>query len=141
MAGLQKRNILLGKIIKLIRKTRGWTQAKLEEKSDTSIPYISKLENGKYKNPGIETIRTVAKGLGIRPAVLLVPEEFPCLRTLVQLQESIDKILEGNEKNTPSPDFDQQRIINELIHKMEVSLLKTIKENLKEWELPAEELF
>lgn len=48
------------------RKKRGWTQEYLAQITGTSTVYINNLENGKYKNPGIQNCKEVAYALGLK---------------------------------------------------------------------------
>ncbi len=58
----QKKEILIGKNIKRIRKEKGLTQKKLGELCSMNEANIRKYENGK-QNPKIETIEKIAKAL------------------------------------------------------------------------------
>ncbi len=59
----QKKEILIGKNIKRIRKEKGLTQKKLSELSNINEVQIRQYELGKA-NPKIETIEKIAKALG-----------------------------------------------------------------------------
>ena len=58
----QKKEILIGKNIKRIRKEKGLTQKKLSELSNINEVQIRQYELGKV-NPKIETIEKIAKAL------------------------------------------------------------------------------
>ena len=58
----QKKEILIGKNIKRIRKEKGLTQKKLSELSNINEVQIRQYELGKA-NPKIETIEKIAKAL------------------------------------------------------------------------------
>jgi transcriptional regulator with XRE-family HTH domain len=61
----------LGAMLKQLRKKRGLTQQALAKRTRIAQGYISELEGGKEKNPGIETLRKLAKALGVSLADLL----------------------------------------------------------------------
>lgn len=56
-------------VLKRYRDKAGMTQAKLAEKSDLAVVYISLLENGR-RRPSIETLLRLADGLGVSAAQL-----------------------------------------------------------------------
>ena len=52
-------------MLKTIRQQRKISQAKLAEKSHVAQSLISDIENGNVKNPGIQTMRQIAKALDV----------------------------------------------------------------------------
>lgn len=55
----------LGQAIQALRKSKGWSLAKLEAKSGVSKAYIQKLESGERgKRPGMEIVERIAAALG-----------------------------------------------------------------------------
>ncbi|WP_338010884.1 helix-turn-helix domain-containing protein [Paenibacillus shenyangensis] len=47
------------------RREKGWTQQKLSQVSGVSQPTISQIENGKRHYPSHDSIRRLAKALGV----------------------------------------------------------------------------
>ena len=62
--------------LKKYRQDRGWSQAKLAEKTGTSTHYIGMLET-KAKFPSSEMIHKLARALGIDPTELFFKELAP----------------------------------------------------------------
>jgi transcriptional regulator with XRE-family HTH domain len=62
--------------LKRHRQDRGWSQAKLAEKTGTSTHYIGMLET-MFKFPSSEMIHKLAKALGIDPTELFFKEMAP----------------------------------------------------------------
>lgn len=54
-----------GDWVKTMRKTRRWTQEELAARSGVSQSFISALETGVRKHPGIETLRSIAIAFGL----------------------------------------------------------------------------
>ncbi len=61
----------VGTMIRHLRDGRRLTQQQLAKKARVSQPYLSQLEAGTYRNPGIEVLRRLAKALGVRVTALL----------------------------------------------------------------------
>jgi transcriptional regulator with XRE-family HTH domain len=61
----------LGAVLKQIRERKGLSQLDLAKRAKVSQGYLSDLEAGEKKNPGIETLRKIAKALGVPVAELL----------------------------------------------------------------------
>ena len=61
----------LGAVLKQIREAKGLSQLDLAKRAKVSQGYLSDLEAGEKKNPGIETLRKIAKALGVPVAELL----------------------------------------------------------------------
>lgn len=61
----------LPKIIRKLKEETGLSQEKLARLADVSNNTIVNIEAGKQKNPTIETIRKIAKALGVSLEELL----------------------------------------------------------------------
>jgi transcriptional regulator with XRE-family HTH domain len=61
----------LGAVLKQIREAKGLSQLDLAKRAKISQGYLSDLEAGEKKNPGIETLRKIAKALGVPVVELL----------------------------------------------------------------------
>jgi transcriptional regulator with XRE-family HTH domain len=57
--------------IRQSRKVKGWSQQQLARKARVSQPYLSQLEAGTYKNPGLVILKRLAKALGVPVTKLL----------------------------------------------------------------------
>ena len=57
--------------LKRLREARGLRQLRLAKLAKVSQVYISELEAGKKRNPGIETVYKLAKALKVKMAELL----------------------------------------------------------------------
>ena len=55
----------LGAVLKQIREAKGLSQLDLAKRAKVSQGYLSDLEARQKKNPGIETLRKIAKALGV----------------------------------------------------------------------------
>lgn len=58
-----------------LRLQKGWSQAELARRADTSQPYIARLELGRV-DPGVRTVRKIAKALEV-PMMILVQALCP----------------------------------------------------------------
>jgi transcriptional regulator with XRE-family HTH domain len=65
------RRLAIGRRLKHTRASRGLSQAQLGRVSGVGQAYISSLEAGRQRNPGIETLRKLAKALGVPITALL----------------------------------------------------------------------
>jgi len=72
--------------LKQFRQARGWSQAYLAEKTETSTNYIGMLENS-VKFPSSEMIQKLAYALGIDPTDLFSKEIDP-LSTMKKYQKA-----------------------------------------------------
>jgi transcriptional regulator with XRE-family HTH domain len=61
----------LGAVLKQIREAKGLSQLDLAKRAKVSQGYLSDLEARQKKNPGIETLRRIAKALGVPVTELL----------------------------------------------------------------------
>jgi len=64
----------LGIVIRKRRKTDGLTQEQLAERADSHWTYISEIENG-HRNPSINLLRRLAKGLSVPLSELIAEAE------------------------------------------------------------------
>jgi transcriptional regulator with XRE-family HTH domain len=64
---------LLGTNIKRFRLNSGYSQEKLSEKAQISVPFLGAIERGE-KWPSPSTLSGIAQGLGVNPYDLLKPE-------------------------------------------------------------------
>ena len=60
----------VGKNIKILRKQKGWTQRRVAEQLDVSVPAFSKMETG-MTDLNISRLNQIAKLFGIKPTELL----------------------------------------------------------------------
>jgi transcriptional regulator with XRE-family HTH domain len=61
----------IGRVLKRLREKKGLSQAALAKQSGVAQGYISQMEAGEKKNPGIETLKKIAKALGVPVTELL----------------------------------------------------------------------
>ena len=64
--------VALGKRIRSLRQSRGWTQEQLAEYADLHVSYIVLLEKGANRAP-IETLDKLSKAFGLSIADLVQP--------------------------------------------------------------------
>ena len=65
---------ILGSNIRNLRKECGWTQEKLAEKADISVPFMTQIELGR-KSASLEVIEKIAKALGVSYEMLFKTEK------------------------------------------------------------------
>lgn len=61
----------IGRMLKRLREERGLSQLALAKKARVAQAYISEMEAGEKKNPGIETLKKLARALGVPVTELL----------------------------------------------------------------------
>jgi transcriptional regulator with XRE-family HTH domain len=61
----------VGRELKKLREREGLSQLELAKRAKVGQGYISELEAGQKKNPGLETLRKIAKALGVPVTELL----------------------------------------------------------------------
>ena len=61
----------LGVTLKRLREAKGISQLQLAKQAKVAQGYISEIEAGEKKNLGIETLRKLAKALGVPVTELL----------------------------------------------------------------------
>jgi len=61
----------IGKVLKRLREAKTLSQLELVKRAGVAQAYLSELEAGHKKNPGIETLKKLAKALGVPVTELL----------------------------------------------------------------------
>jgi transcriptional regulator with XRE-family HTH domain len=61
----------IGTVLKRLRERRGLSQLALAQRADVAQGYISALEAGQKRNPGVVTLRKLARVLGVPLSALL----------------------------------------------------------------------
>lgn len=100
--GRDKERRELGKIIRELRKARGFTQEKLGEKADLSYKFIGELERGRV-NVSLDSLAKLAQALGVQTGDLfrkgkgslkvVVKEKSPFSKLSSQEVQTIKKAL------------------------------------------------
>ncbi|MFH1288750.1 MAG: helix-turn-helix transcriptional regulator [bacterium] len=62
-----------GEVIQMLRELKGWTQAKLAERSGITTTNISLLENGRLEI-GKKRAELLAKAFDVHPATIMFPK-------------------------------------------------------------------
>jgi len=58
-------------VLKKLREAKGFSQLELAKQAKVAQAYISEMEAGQKKNPGIDTLQKLAKALGVPVTELL----------------------------------------------------------------------
>ena len=58
-------------VLRALREQQGLSQLELAERADVSQGYISALEAGEKKNPGLDVLKRLARALGVPVTELL----------------------------------------------------------------------
>ncbi|WP_054691182.1 helix-turn-helix domain-containing protein [Fructilactobacillus florum] len=87
---------LFGNEIRKIRKDKGFSLRKVEQRSGISFTFISKLENGNRNIPKPETLRKLAKGLRISE-----DEMFELAGITTLLPKNVTRISNDDLVNVP----------------------------------------
>lgn len=58
---------LLGELITIERKKKGWTMAELSRRTGLSRSYLHAVENGQIKSPSFDSVMCIAFTLGANP--------------------------------------------------------------------------
>ena len=61
----------IGRTLQRLRERKGLSQLALSKRVEVPQSYISELEAGSKTNPGLATLRKLAKGLGVPVTELL----------------------------------------------------------------------
>ena len=61
----------IGKVLKRHREQKGLSQLELAKRAKVGQGYISEMEAGTKKNPGLEVLKRIAKALGVPVTELL----------------------------------------------------------------------
>lgn len=70
-----------GRGVQAARKLRGWTLRDLSFWSGLSNPYLSQLETGKMRNPGINAVIALSRAFGCSVVSLLTTRPLYHART------------------------------------------------------------
>jgi transcriptional regulator with XRE-family HTH domain len=86
---------LVGKRIKLLRKSRGWSQEVLAETSGLSYKFIGEIERGSV-NPSLDTLLSISNALNVEIVRLFSNEELLVLsgKEMVSIRASLDSLQE-----------------------------------------------
>ncbi len=60
-----------GTTLRKLREAKRMTQGELAERAGFHRVFVTRLETGAEANPTLETIKALAKALGVRPSKLL----------------------------------------------------------------------
>lgn len=66
---------LIGRNIRALRKTRGWSQEVLGESADLSYKFVGEIERGTV-NPSLDSLMKIAKALNVEIAELFLTEKL-----------------------------------------------------------------
>ena len=99
---------ILGNNIRSLRKETGWTQEKLAEKADISVPFMTQIELGR-KTASLEVIEKIAKALGVSYERLFKVEYSDCKDIKHKLQ-ILERELVSNMTNQIHSFFDKFEI-------------------------------
>ena len=81
----------IGEKLKKLRREKDLTLRELSEKTGISLSFISDIEHGRRKNPSIENLQKIARGLGVPTAELLAEAGYnlnPINMGSVEVKES-----------------------------------------------------
>jgi transcriptional regulator with XRE-family HTH domain len=91
---------LFAERLRVLRRSRGMTQAELARLAEVSVTHLSELENAEIA-PGIDLVDRLARALGAAVADLLpstAPEPLPVLRA--QAERLFATLLERGDRDT-----------------------------------------
>lgn len=80
---------LPGEIVRRIRHNKKLSQQQVADRCGLQRAYVSQLEQGRVKSITLDTARTLAKGLGVRPEVFLTTADAESLYMSEHLFEGI----------------------------------------------------
>jgi transcriptional regulator with XRE-family HTH domain len=60
-----KGNVELGRYLRSVRESRGWSLRNLEQRCGLSNAYLSQLENGRVRQPSPDALQRLADALGL----------------------------------------------------------------------------
>lgn len=72
-----------GKRLKSLREARNLSQGELAKLSGIKREYLSRYENGRLKNPTLNTMTKLAKGLGFADAAIFLTNDAKVLAAIV----------------------------------------------------------
>ncbi|MBO5137645.1 MAG: helix-turn-helix transcriptional regulator [Spirochaetaceae bacterium] len=99
---------ILGNNIRNLRKESGWTQEKLAEKAEISVPFMTQIELGR-KTASLEVIEKIAKALGVSYERLFNTEKLETMDVKHKLQ-ILEKDLVSTVANHIHTVFDNMEI-------------------------------
>ena len=104
---------LIGKRVKAERNNRGYTQERLAELTDLSLPFISNIENGQSE-PSVKTLIRIANALGTTSDALLCDYIEMAKRPQVEkrLNRALSKYTDGQLELTAELLEVQHTILN-----------------------------
>ena len=108
----------LGKEIKRLRESQGWSTAKLAELSQMSLGFINQLENGKASLPKASNLTKLAKIFCVNP------DTFLCLAGYIKHEPEIEQDWRISIKNKLSDMGIKGNYINEVIDYIEIVQIK-----------------
>lgn len=90
--------VVLGKRIRNFRKTRGFTQEELGEKSGLSYKYIGEVERGKV-NVSLESLGRVADALSLKLVDLFSVEAATSQKVIIKDKSPLSRLSPSDFKN------------------------------------------
>ena len=69
---------LIGRNIRALRKTKGWSQEVLGENADLSYKFVGEVERGTV-NPSLDSLRKIANALNVEIAELFLTDKILAL--------------------------------------------------------------
>lgn len=113
----------LSENLKTIRKSKGFSQRVLAEKSHVSYSMVCKLESGEQKNPSLETLEKISDALDVEPSRLLKGEDI--FTQFDILTDGVDKKIKESQE---SPREMVYQRLSELLHSKEAVEVFSINE-------------
>jgi transcriptional regulator with XRE-family HTH domain len=109
MIFVKKATIAIGKRIQMMRESKEFSQEELAEDAKISVRGLQDIEHGKTQSPGIGTLTSIARALGVfledivDDEVLSVMRPKPTVKTQADLMiEIVGKLPLLNEKQLKS---------------------------------------
>jgi transcriptional regulator with XRE-family HTH domain len=94
---------LIGRNIRALRKSRGWSQEVLGENADLSYKFVGEIERGAV-NPSLDSLRKIANALTVEIAELFLTEKILALsgKDIADVKSAVNVINEvfGNMSKT-----------------------------------------
>lgn len=86
---------LIGRNIRTLRKTRGWSQEALGEIADLSYKFVGEIERGTV-NPSLDSLRKIADALNVEIAELFLTEKILALsgKNIADVKSAVNVINE-----------------------------------------------
>jgi len=82
-----ERSAAIGRTVKMLRESRGWSQDRLAEEADVTRQTVSNVERG--GRPDVATLGKIADALNVKIGVLLDADVV-----VVEIQRAVDKMRE-----------------------------------------------